>query len=332
MKVISKIVLATLVGGLAAFGAGCGQEALPAGMSPEDVIKEALLNQQEITKAVYEVNANADLKGDVEGEKNDLKGTGSLKGTSDMDAGENSMVLTADGKMNDEGIKANVEVRSNKDGVFVKIDKVEFSNQDTQDMVDLFIADYKGLWTKLSFAKPEDVNASGTFQIDYQEGDELPFKNIEYKGTKDVLGLKSYFFSAKVDNEKLVEMMEEKGGLDAEMLEGADITAEVYTAVSEKVFTGFSMTMKMSQKEMNGTMNLSFMINPTKANPVQTPKYDKEITQDDLAGLLGGGAVEPAGDYSPESYETFDASEFSDAEEMSDEELEALFNEMELEQ
>ena len=245
MKVLSRIVLATLVGGLVAFGAGCGQEALPAGKSPEDVIKEALLNQKEITKSVYEVSLNADLKGDVDGEKNDLKGTGSLKGSSNADTKDNSLALTVDGTMNGEGLKANLEVRANKDGVFMLLNKVEFSNKDTQDMVDLFAGDYKGKWTKLSFMKSDDVNMSGTFTVDYAEGDELPFKNIEYKGTKDVLGIKSYLFAAKVDNEMLVKMMEDKGQSGSEaMFKDAEITAEIFTAVNEKIFTGFNMTAK----------------------------------------------------------------------------------------
>jgi hypothetical protein len=329
MKVLSKIVLATLVGGLVAFGAGCGQEALPAGKSPEDVIKEALLNQKEITKSVFEVNAVADLKGDVDGEKNELKGTGSLKGTSNSDSKDNSFVLAVDGKMNGEGLKANLEVRANKDGVFAKIEKVEFSNKDTQDMVDLFIADYKGLWTKLSFASAEDMNVAGTFQIDYAEGDELPFKNIEYKGTKDILGIKSYFFAAKIDNEKLAKMMEDKGqGGSEDMLKDAEITAEIYTAVNEKIFTGFSISAKLKQTEMNGTFTLTSLLNPTKSNNVDSPKYDKELTEEDMMMLMGGGAaVDTTTDTSLYDESSYDTSAYTDVEGMTDEELQALMDE-----
>ena len=323
MKVLSKIVLATLIGGLMAFGTGCGQEALPAGKSPEDVIKEALLNQKEITKSVFEISANADLKGDVDGEKNELKGTGSLKGTSNADTGYNSMIVAVDGKMNGEGLKANLEARANADGVFVKIEKVEFSNKDTQDMVDLFVADYKGLWTKLSFAKPSDINMSGTFTIDYAEGDELPFKNIEYKGTRDVLGVKSYLFAVKIDNDKMVKMMEAKGqaGSDA-MFKDAEITAEIYTAVNEKIFTGFNMTAKLKAPEMNGTFSLSSMINPTKSDTIQTPKFEKELTEEDMMGLLGGGEVAPVDPslVDPSLFSDGTGTEFTDAE------LEALMN------
>jgi hypothetical protein len=326
MKVISKVVLAVLVGGLVTFGVGCGQEGLPAGKSPEDVIKEALLNQKEFTKSVYEVNVNADVKGDVDGEKSDLKGTASIKGSSSTDTQENSINLAVDGKMNTEAVKANIEVRANKDGVFMNLGKLEFSNKDTQDMADLFAADYKGKWTKLSFAKPSDINASGTFEIDYAQGDVLPFKNIEYKGTKDVLGVKSYLFNAKVDNALLLQMLEKKGTAAGaeQFLKDSEITAEIYTAVAEKTLTGFGMNIKMNQTEMNGTLYLQFMINPTKANAVETPKYDKEITEQDLANMFGGGSVAPT--------DTTDTSTYPDVEGYTDEELDALMNSTELPQ
>lgn len=287
---MSKIVLAVLIGGLVAFGVGCGQEGLPAGKSPEDVIKEALLNQQDITKSVYEININADIKGDVDGEKNELKGWAKVSGTSNADEMENQFVLSIDGKMNTEAVKADLEARGNKDGLFIKIGKLELSDKDSQAMIDMFIGDYKGKWTLLSFATANDADVTGYATIDYSEGDPIFLKDIEYKGTKDVLGLKSYVFAGKVDPEALAETMDASQVEEMEMFfEKGEVTGEIYTAVNEKVWTGMSLNLKMSDKEMNGTASLSFLLNPTKSNKVETPKHEKEITEEDMVGLFGGG-------------------------------------------
>jgi len=80
---------------------------------------------------------------------------------------------------------------------------------------------------------------------------------------------------------------------------------------------------------MNGTLSLSFMINPTKADTVQTPKFEKEITEEDIMGLMGAGEVAPTDTY---DYDTsaYDSSSLDlPTEEMTDEELEALMSEIE---
>jgi len=293
MKALSKIVLAVLIGGLVAFGVGCGQDALPSGMSPEAVIKQALLNQKDITKAVFEFNVNADLKGDVDGVKNELKGWAKVTGTSNTDDMENQFAFSVDGKSNGESAKADLEVRGNKDGLFVKIGNVTISDEEAQSMIDMFTADYKGKWTLLSFATASDSDIKGYAMIEYNEGDPLFLKDIEYKGTRDVLGVKSYVFSGKLDKEVFADTMSSEQAAQLEMfLEKGEITGELYTAVNEKVWTGMTLNVKMSETEMNGTASLVFLMNPTKANKVETPKHEAEITGDDMAAWFGG-AVEP---------------------------------------
>lgn len=291
MKVFSKVTLFTLVFGLLAFGAGCGGEGLPAGKSPEDVITEALLNSNEVAKSVFEMSVKADLKGDVDGEKNDLKGEMKISGTSDMDAGTMQVAFSIDGNMNDETVDASLELRANEDGVFAKVGKVKVSDPDVTELIDALDEEgYIGDWLSLSFMASEDVMSGGFGEVDYAEGDPLPFTNIEYKGTRDVLGLKSYYFTADIDKEMFIEMMETGDLADAEQFfEEAEITGEVYVAVNENLLTGFSGTMKMDDKEMNGTMEMSFMVNPTKSNPVSTPDAQKEITEEDIAMLMFGG-------------------------------------------
>lgn len=292
MKMISKATLMVLVGGLLAFGTGCAQEGLPPGKSPEDVIREALLNQEQITKSIFEMEMKADLEGEVDGEQNSLDGVITMKGTNDEDAGTMQLNMFVDGMMNEDSLKVDLEIRANEDGVFANISNLEVSDEDIQDMINSFLEDYLGNWVKLSFMEQEELTEAGYTDIDYQESDPLPFKNIEYVGTEDVLGVKSYHFTAEVDEELLLEMVETGDTAEVEdFLEVSDMQGDVYVAVNEMMLTGFGGTMSMDDPEMNGTVEFSYKMNPTKANPVQTPDYDEELTEEDLANLMFGGAM-----------------------------------------
>jgi len=334
MKAISKVVLALMIGGLVSFGVGCGQEGLPAGKSPEDVIKEALLNQKEVNKLTYELNINADMKGDVDGNKNELKGTASIKGSTNVDDEETKLMLNVNGKMDADGISngvnADVELRGNDDGVFVKIGKLELSDKDSQAMIDAMISNYKGKWTLLSFMTPEDADMSGSINVEYSEGDPLFLKDIEYKGTKDVLGLKSYVFSGNIDKEVFMDSMDPSSVAQIEyFLEKGEVKGELYTAVTEKVWTGMTLNLKMNEKDMNGTGSLQILLNPVKADKVETPKKDAEITEEDFAMMFGGGASTT--EYSDDTYPSdYDYSDYdSTGTEMTDEEYEQLMKDLE---
>ncbi|MFC1655629.1 hypothetical protein ACFL3C_02055 [Patescibacteria group bacterium] len=337
MKVFSKVTLFTLVAGLLAFGAGCGGEGLPAGKSPEDVITEALLNSEEVTKSVFEMSVVADLKGDVDGEKNDLKGEMKISGTNDVDAGTMQIAFSVDGSMNDDSVEASLELRANKDGVFAKIGKVKVSDSDVTELIDALDEEgYIGDWLNLSFISSEDLMQGGFGEVDYTEGDDLPFTNIEYKGTKDVLGINSYYFAADIDKEMFVGMMETGDLADAEeFFDAAEISGEVYVAVKENLLTGFAGKMKLDDKEMNGTMDMSFMINPTKSSPVSTPDAKKEITEEDIAMLMFGGAMmDPGLELDDEMMVddlTGETIPYFDGEEITDEEAMRLLEEMEAE-
>jgi len=292
MKVISKALLISMAMGLLAFAGGCGQEGLPAGMSPEDVITKALLNQTEFTEAVFEMTANADLEGTVEGEENSLDGSFKLSGSSNETTGEMSVNITLDAVMNGESVKANIEVRATEDGVFVKIGNVDLSDEEMQELVELFMEDYLDAWVKVTFMTSEDLAEGGYADIDYDEGEPLPFKNIEYKGTTDILGLKSYHFTAEVDEKLVMDMMEGADQAEAEeFFEAATIIGDVYVAVDQMVLTGFGGTMTLDEEEMNGTVELSLKVNPTKSAKVTTPEHDMEFTEEDMMGLIFGGAM-----------------------------------------
>jgi len=294
MKAFAKLAMLTLVAGLMTFSVGCsgGGDALPEGKSPEDIIKASLLMQSEITQSVFEMKVDADLKGTVDGEDNSLKGNMKLSGTTNMDAKTMQVVFSVDGNMNADNVKADLEIRANADGAFAKLGKVTVSDSDIQDMVDLFLADYIGNWTKLSFMTAEDVVADGYGEIAYSEGDVLPFKDIEYVGTKDILGLKSYQFHATLDESLVADMMAATGeSVDTDQfLKAAEMEGDVYVAVAEGYFTGFEGSMKLSDPEMNGNVKISWLINPTKSDNVVTPSYDKELTEEDIAALMFGGA------------------------------------------
>lgn len=325
MKAISKMILITLGIGILAFAGGCAQEGLPAGMSPEDVITKALLNPIEYTQNVFEMKADANLKGEVEGEQNSLVGNFSLNGSSNAETGEMSVVMTVDADMNGEKLKANLELRATADGVFVKIENVVVSDSDSQELVDLFLEDYLGKWVKLTFMTSEDLIDSGFMQVDYQENDPLPFKNIEYKGTTDILGLKSYHFTAEIDEQLILDLMQGTDTADAEkFFAAADIKGDVYVAVDEMVLTGFGGAMILNDPEMNGTINMSFKVNPTKSAKVTTPDFDKEFTEEDMMGLMFGGAM-----MADPSMMEFDESSLDDSM-MSDEDFEAMMKELEV--
>ena len=321
MKVLSKVTLFSLLGGLLVFGTGCGQQGLPAGLSPEDVITKALLSRHDISKSVYEMDMSADLKGEVDGEKNDLDGSVSISGTTNTEAEEMSMTMSIDGTMNEESVKADIELRANADGVFAKISNVDVSDADTQEMIDLFLEDYLNQWVKLAFMTPDELIESGYTEIDYDEGDELPFTNIQFKGITDILGLQSYHFTADVDEDQLLSMMEGDVADAEAFLTAAEMTGDIYVAVNEMVMTGFGGTMKLNDPEMNGTIDISIKVNPTKADKVQTPAYETELTEDDIAELMFGGAVPGPGMEFDDSMmddemmmEDFDFSEFEDLE------------------
>ncbi|MBA4336240.1 hypothetical protein C0416_00515 [bacterium] len=291
MKALSKVALLGLVAGLFVTATGCGEEGLPSGKSPEDVIKAALLNQGEITKSVFEMNMTADLKGEVDGEQNSLKGTFSISGTQDEE--KMSMKMNVDGSMNKDSAKGDIELRVNKDGVFALVSGVKVSDEATQGLIDTMLKDYMGEWVMLSFVKPAEVLESGQMtQMDYSEGDDLPFTNIQYKGTADMLGVKSYHFTADIDEEMLLGMVEAADMADTQaFLDAATMTGDVYVAVNEMVLTGFSGTMKLTDPEMNGNVEISYKLNPTKSDDVKTPDYKKTLTEEDIAMLMFGGAV-----------------------------------------
>lgn len=321
MKVISKALLVSLAIGLLAFAGGCAEQGLPAGMSPEDVIIKALLNPTDFNQALFAMNAEADLEGEVEGEQNSLNGEFSLTGSSNSDTGEMSVIMTLDAVMNEESVKADLEIRATQDGVFIKINKIELSDEEMQELVELFAEDFLGGWVKLTFMTSEELTESGYSEIDYKEGDPLPFKNIEYKGTTDILGLKSYHFTAEIDEDLLINMIEGADTAETrEFFEAAEITGDVYVAVEEMVLTGFGGTMTLNEEEMNGTVEMSVMVNPTKSAKVTTPEYEKEFTEEDMMGLMFGGAMmaDPSAFEDPtlmgDDFEDFDFSEFEELE------------------
>jgi len=291
MKALSKVALLGLVAGLFVTATGCGQEGLPSGKSPEDVIKAALLNQAQITKSVFEMNITADLKGEVDGVQNLLKGTFDISGTQDKE--KMSMKMSVDGKMNEDGAKGTVELRANTDGVFALVSGLTISPAATQELIDTMLKDYMNQWVMLSFMKASDVLGSGQMtQVSYSEGDDLPFTNIQYKGTTDILGVKSYHFTADIDEEMLLGMVDAASIADTQaLLAAATMTGDVYVAVNEMVLTGFGGTMKLADPEMNGTVDVSFKLDPTKSGDVKTPDYKKTLTEEDIAMLMFGGAV-----------------------------------------
>ncbi len=295
MKVFSKVTLFGLVAGLLVTATGCGQEGLPAGKSPEDIITEALLNQKEVTQFIFEMEMNADLEGEVDGKKNELDGKFSIAGTQDEE--KMALTMSLDGMMKGDGVdsdgKGTVEIRANEDGVFAKVSGVEVSDEATQAMVDMMLADYMNEWILLSFMKSEELLESGEMaDFDYEEGDELPFANIQYQGTTDILGLKSYHFTADVDEKMVLDMVDATDVADTqEFLDATTMTGDVYVAVNEMMMTGFGGTMKLDDSEMNGEIDMSFKINPTKSDDVKTPDYTQELTEEDIAMLMFGGAM-----------------------------------------
>lgn len=325
-NLISKVALFGLATSLLAF-VGCTQEGLPAGQSPEDVITEALLNQGEITESVYEITGSADLAGDVDGEQNSLKGNMRMAGSTNTKEGTMIMTLTFDASMNGDSVKADLEVRANEDGVFVKIGKIDVSDEETQELVELMLEEYLGKWVELSFMTSNDVVESGYAEVDYDKGDPLPFKNIEYVGITDILGLKSYHFTADVDEQLILNMMGDASTADAEeFFEAATIKGDVYVAVNEKVISGFGGNITLNDPEMNGIVELQVKVNPTRSNPVATPDAEIEFSEEDMGALLFGGLMGlGAGE--------FDASLFEDpaatGDDMTDEEFEAMMKEFE---
>jgi hypothetical protein len=292
MKALSKLALISLVSSIIVLGTGCGQQGLPAGKSPEDVIKEALLNKNFQTENVFQMNMKANLQGEVDGELNELIGDMMISGTSNTEEETMQVTFSIDGKMNTDSLKANVEIRANEDGVFAKIDKIEISDEATSELINdvLEEKDLKGKWIKLSFMEPEEVTESGYADFDYDEGDPLPFSNIEFVGREHILGLESYHFVADFDEEMVSEMY---GGTPEveQFLDAATIKGDVYVAVNEMVITGFGGSMEMDDKELNGTVEFSFLMNPTTSNKVTTPSYETELTEEDIAELMFGSAM-----------------------------------------
>lgn len=312
---------------------GCGQEGLPAGKSPEDVITDALLNQQEITQSVYEITANADLEGEVDGEQNSLDGNVRMSGSTNTDDASMLMNLSFDAEMNGEAVKANLEFRANEEGVFVKISNVEVSDAESQELVELMLEEYLGKWVKLTFMTSEDMVESGYAEVDYDEGDPLPFKNIEYVGTTDILGLKSYHFTADIDEQLIIDMMGDAASTAEaeEFFKSATIKGDVYVAVNEMVITGFGGTATLDDPEMNGTVEMQVKVNPTRSDKVVTPTAEVEFTEEDMGALLFGGMMaDPSMMSDPSMLD--DSMMFDDSITeggMTDEEFEAMMKEFE---
>ncbi|MFC1600354.1 hypothetical protein ACFL3T_04970 [Patescibacteria group bacterium] len=324
-SLFSKVALIGLATSLLAF-VGCTPEGLPAGKSPEDVITEALLNQGEITESVYEITGTADLEGEVDGEMNNLDGNLRLAGSTNTEKGTMVMTLTFDAVMNEDGVKAQLEVRSTEDGVFIKISNVEVSDEESQELVELMLEEYLDKWVQLTFMTNEDVVESGYAEIDYKEGEPLPFKNIEYVGTTDVLGLNSYHFTADIDEKLLLSMMGDASTAEAqEFFDAATIKGDVYVAVNEMVISGFGGTITLNDPEMKGVVEMQVKVNPTRSDSVTTPTAEVEFTEEDMGALLFGGMM-----MDPSMGGGFDESMMTGEEgEMTDEEFEAMMAEFE---
>jgi hypothetical protein len=303
---------------------GCGSEGLPAGKSPEDVITEALLNGGDNTQTIYDINASADLEGEVDGEQNSLEGNLKMSGSTNTVDSTMLMKLALDANMNNEAVSADFEIRATADGVFVKIGEIAVSDEESQELVQLMLEEYIGKWVELTFMTSEEVVDSGYADVDYDEGDPLPFKNIEYVGTTDILGLNSYHFTADIDEDLILNMIGDAASTaDAEeFFKSATIKGDVYVAVNEKVITGFGGTVTLNDPEMNGTVEMQVKVNPTKSEKVSTPTAEVEFTEEDMGALLFGGMVmDPA---------MMDDSMMMDTEGgMTDEEFEAMMMMME---
>jgi len=327
---LRKVLVGILASSLLIIGAGCSllQPGLPDGKTPEQVISDAMINQKNFDKGVFEMNVSGDVNGEVDGEKKNVKGTVVMDGTADKDQSTLGFTLKVDGTADDQSLKADMELRVNSDGVFAHIKELEISEEEIQTMVDEFLKDYMGIWVKLSFMQPADLMEVGELDLDIDEPAEEPFNpftDIQYKGTKNILGLNSYHFTAKLDEEAILAYMKKKGertGDAEEALEAMDFVGDIYVGVDDNVITGVSGTLTFDDPEVDGTVTMDIKFNPTKADTVETPKHEREITEEDVAALLFGGAMMAPDPSMMDDEMMFDDSMMEDLEGMEDIDME----------
>lgn len=289
MKVISKkLALLALVTGVLIVGTGCAQQQeLPPGMSAEDVIMAGFENAENVTKAIFEV----ELSGNLSGDGNKLNGMVGLDGTFDEDAEKMLLAVNIDGTMNEESVDGSLELRLNNDGVFLNIN-VNLSDETSQALIEEIVGDYMNKWVKLAFVKADDVfeaSEENPFKSISQGEDFNPFKDIEYQGTQNILGVNSYHFTASLDEEKVIEQMKKESTYDPDIeqaFEAMEFNGDVYVSVDGLVLTGIGGQAKFSDPELTGTVDFSYSINPTTSGDVETPSYEEEITEEDVGALF----------------------------------------------
>lgn len=295
-EILRKLGIFTLLVSLFLVATGCGEQlSLPNGMTPEEVIIKGFENAENVTKGVFEVDIRANLSGD----DNMLNGSVDLDGT--FDEKEKIMLLSLDvnGTMDEESVKAALELRVNKDGSFLNIGNLEISDPDIQEAITESLKDYFNKWVKLGFVSADDLfeaSEDNPFASVTKGEDFNPFMNVVLDGTLSVLGAESYRFKGELDEEKVVAQMKKEGTYDSDVQEAFDameFVGEIYVSVDGLVLTGISGTATFDDPDLRGTVDFTYIINPTRVDSVTTPDYDEEITGDTLEELMFGGGLAP---------------------------------------
>ncbi|MBD3270477.1 hypothetical protein GF376_03040 [Candidatus Peregrinibacteria bacterium] len=314
---MNNVLKIMAVGSLATLAFAACQQAPSTDMPPEEVIQTGLSNLSEVNAYSFDISMNADLQG-PEGQppaevdfNMDAEGSIDINNPNDPKL---NLKMNGDFSADADGGSAEFELRMNKENVYMNLMSLTGEGQVEvpDEMVSMFVNKW---WTlpvppealeELSNTLPQGNDENLT--PEQREMKELVdntnfFKDIEYVGYENVMGVASYHYTANLDKTAFAEFITEAAQIagesisEAEMqeinngLEGIEFNGDMYVAQDSMILNRVSGTVTIDTEDPNnptGTVKFDFIAgNFDESVVVEVPENATPVPLDQLFGAPG---------------------------------------------
>jgi hypothetical protein len=336
---LKALVLMSLV---AILVSGCGTTVAPEG---DNLLQEGISNlYYDAKSAEFDLSVSIDAKaGEDQVPKNlnfDLKINGDMDNTIPSKPKFNFEVSANGGWDDIKDQVAKAELKSDAENLFFNLTEItDFGGKVPTQMVEAYI----GKWYKMAIPEGtfEGLDKKSEMSDEEKMIKELVekskfMKDVKYNGTKKIMGVESYDYSATLDKEALKNFAVELAKLDTatpdlteaqiasmdEQLAMFDLNGNFYVGVDDKILRGASGVLTVKNEDVELSADFSWELG--KINEEFAVEVPEDATLFDPMMLFGGAAMMDPSMYEmdPSMYEDMNMEEFDmgDLSEMSVEE------------
>ncbi len=287
----------------------CSSTGLEPVKSPEEIIKEAMLNSSEFRSGTFSVDLDGEMENTILEQEIDLDVT--ISGTydsRDLDDPKLALVMNLLGHFDEgEEQKIEFEMRFLSEQMYLVLNDIsDFDGQVPLPLVQGFL---KQWW---SIPMPKDDVQSATLKAFYENSDDptsialkemylkhFVFKDLKYTGNENVNGEAAYVYSWTLDKDAFVEYMQGVGDVleqpltEEEMsdtktfLESIEVKGEMYISQDELILVKTDGEIEINELEgVSATFDFQYEVADWDQNvKIEVPEGATEFNP---AALMGG--------------------------------------------